>query len=318
MTLPFSIEPGVVFPVLVFAAVFSFAQALAGLGRDLRARRAVNQRLKLSQTVAPVGERIIELRRRRGLTAAGERGLAWPWLADLVLRSGVAFAPRRWALMAAGVGTLIGLAALVASKTPPVALGAGVIGAALTPILYLKFMAGRREKRLGAQLPNALDVVAGHPVATAINLVGQEMADPIGSEFGMTGDEIAFGAALGQAVSRMAERCRHVDVDLFAATVRLQERAGGNLTGLLKMNARTIRERQKMRLKIKAATSEGRASAIILTAAPFGVVTLLQVMSPHFYGDVINERPVQIGLGVLLGWMALGNVVMRRMIAMKI
>jgi tight adherence protein B len=116
----------------------------------------------------------------------------------------------------------------------------------------------------------------------------------------------------------MADRCRHVDVDLFAATIRLQERSGGGLTGLLKMNAYTIRERQKMRLKIKAATSEGRASAMILTAAPFGVVLLLQVMSPHFYGDVINERPVQIGLAVLGGWMMLGNLVMRRMIAMKI
>ena len=84
------------------------------------------------------------------------------------------------------------------------------------------------------------------------------------------------------------------------------------------MNAHTIRERQKMRLKIKAATSEGRASAMILTAAPFAVVTLLQVMSPHFYGDVINERPVQIGLAILGGWMLIGNFVMRGMIKMKI
>ena len=134
----------------------------------------------------------------------------------------------------------------------------------------------------------------------------------------MTADEIAYGSALGQAVGRMAERCRHPDVDLFAATVRLQEKAGGNLTGLLKMNAHTIRERQKMRMKIKAASSEGRASAMILTSAPFGVVILLQLASPHFYGDVIGERPIQIGLTCLGGWMFLGNLVMRRMIDMKI
>ena len=102
----------------------------------------------------------------------------------------------------------------------------------------------------------------------AVNLVGREMPDPIGTEFGMAADEIAYGATLEQAVERMAERCQHPDVDLFAATVRLQERTGGNLTGLLKLNANTVRDRHKMRLKIKAASSEGRASAMILTSAP--------------------------------------------------
>src|SRR5204862_84670 len=81
---------------------------------------------------------------------------------------------------------------------------------------------------------------AGHPVPVAIALVGKEMADPIGSEFGMTADEIAYGATLSQAIERMSDRCRHADVDLFAATVRLQERAGGNLTNLLKLNASTV------------------------------------------------------------------------------
>jgi tight adherence protein B len=66
-------------------------------------------------------------------------------------------------------------------------------------------------------------------------------------------------------VAHLADRCRHADIDLFTATICLQDRSGGNLTGLLKMNAHTIRERQKLRLKIKAASSEGRISAIILT-----------------------------------------------------
>lgn len=323
MTLPFKLDQQMVFPLLVFAAAFSLAQAVSGLLREVGSRRAVNQRLRLAQTMAPVGERIIELRKRRGLTAGGERRLSWPWLHDLIMHSGTTFAPGRWAMGALAAGVCTALPVLMVSKQPLWAAAAGVLMLPLAPILYLKFKAGRRNKRLGAQLPNALEVVvrsleAGHPVPTAISLVGQEMADPIGSEFGMVADEIAYGAALGQAIGRMADRCRNVDVDLFAATIRLQERSGGGLTGLLKMNAYTIRERQKMRLKIRAATSEGRASAMILTAAPFGVVLLLQVMSPHFYGDVINERPVQISLAVLGGWMMLGNLVMRRMIAMKI
>ena len=202
---------------------------------------------------------------------------------------------------------------------PLVALAVGVGG----PFFYLKAMAAKRAKALGFQLPQALEIIvrsleAGHPVPTAVALVGREMGDPIGSEFGMAADEIAYGATLEQAIERMAERCQHPDVDLFAATVRLQEKAGGNLTGLLKLNAQTVRERHKMRLKIKAASSEGRASAMILTAAPFLAIGFIMITSPNFYGDVIHEPVVKIGIAVLGTWMFIGNMVMRRMIDMRL
>ena len=116
----------------------------------------------------------------------------------------------------------------------------------------------------------------------------------------------------------MAERCQHPDVDLFAATVRLQAGAGGNLTGLLKLNANTVRERHKMRLKIKAASSEGRASAMILTAAPIITMAFISTTSPHFYGDVIGDPMVKIGLVAIGAWLLIGNLVMRRMIDMRI
>ena len=184
-------------------------------------------------------------------------------------------------------------------------------------------MGSRRAKALSLQLPNALEVIvrsleAGHPVPTAIALVGRELPDPIGSEFGMAADEIAYGSTLELAVQHMAQRCRHGDIDLFAATIRLQDRSGGNLVGLLRMNAHTIRERRKLRLKIAAATSEGRISAIILTAAPFCVLGILEVIQPHFYGDVIHEKAIQYGLGFLGTWMFIGNLVMRKMINMRI
>ncbi|MBS0332772.1 MAG: type II secretion system F family protein, partial [Proteobacteria bacterium] len=220
-------------------------------------------------------------------------------------------------------GMVCGMAVAVLTKNmllfPVVALAVGIGG----PIAYLKYMVGKRAKQLGFQLPQALEIIvrsleAGHPVPTAINLVGREMPDPIGSEFGMAADEIAYGATMEQAIARMSERCQHPDVDLFAATVRLQERTGGNLTGLLKLNAGTVRERHKMRLKIQAASSEGRASAMILTAAPFIAMGFIMISSPHFYGDVIHEPVVKWGLTGLGGWMFLGNMVMRRMIDMRL
>ena len=309
--------------ILIFAAVFTAVQAISGLANRAGARRKVNKRLKVQEKTGSLAELVTELRKQRGLTAdgTGNRGVAW--FSDLVTRSGVSFQPRRWALFAAGGGVLVWFLIFFLTKNWWLGLVIGPIAALGGPIAYLNFAAAKRAKQLGEQLPGALEIIvrsleAGHPVPTAVALVGREMPDPVGTEFGMAGDEIAFGATLEQAVARISDRCRHPDVDLFAATIRLQERCGGNLTGLLKMNAKAIRERHKMRLKIKAASSEGRASAIILTSAPFAVLALLSVMSPHFYGDIIDERPVQIGLGILGFWMFVGNMVMRRMIDMRI
>ncbi|MDB5477191.1 MAG: tadB [Phenylobacterium sp.] len=311
------------FLVLVAAAVFTAAQAAIGLMTTATERRKLNQRLKVADKVDGISALVIELRKQRGLTASGERAGRLQWLSKLIVASGLPYDQKKW-LTYAVLSAAIGAAGVFALSHNLLFAPAGalVTGVGL-PIFYLRFVAARRAKKLGFQLPQALEIIvrsleAGHPVPTAIALVGREMSDPVGSEFGMAADEIAYGATLAQAVERMSERCQHPDVDLFAATVRLQERAGGNLTGLLKLNAATVRDRHKMRLKIKAASAEGRASAMILTSAPFVAFGLINVTNPHFYGDVSHEPMVRYGLIGLLGWLGVGNLVMRKMIDMRL
>lgn len=313
-----------IFLVLVFAAVFAAAQGLIGLFSNAAQKRVVNRRLKVADKVdGGISALVVELRKQRGLNASGKRGERLRWLSNLIVASGLPYDPRKWLTCAALAGLVIAVALVAMSRNlwlAPAGLLAGGVG---LPIFFLRFMANRRATALGFQLPQALEIIvrsleAGHPVPTAIALVGREMPDPVGTEFGMAGDEISFGATLEQAIERMAERCQHPDVDLFAATVRLQERTGGNLTGLLKLNASTIRERHKMRLKIKAASSEGRASAGILTAAPFVAVGMIMLISPKFYGDVINEPAVKWTLLGCLTWIGIGNMIMRRMIDMRL
>jgi tight adherence protein B len=313
----------IAFLVLVFAAVFTAAQAAIGLLTVATTKRKVNARIKAAEKIEGVSALVLELRKQRGLSADGRRGERLAWLSNLIVASGLRYEPRKWILMTATGAVVVGICLAALTKIPLLGLAAG-LGAVLGgPVVVLRFKAGQRAKQLGSQLPQALEIIvrsleAGHPVPTAVSLVGREMSDPIGSEFGMAADEIAYGTTLEQAVERMAERCQHPDVDLFAATVRLQERAGGNLAGLLKLNANTVRERHRMRLKIKAASAEGRASAMILTLAPFLALGTIMVISPGFYGDVIHERFVQIGLVVIGVWMFLGNLVMRRMIDMRL
>jgi tight adherence protein B len=309
--------------ILIFAAVFSACQAIYGMVRVGTARRVVNKRLTLSESGMGIGDIVGELRKQRGLRQNGEHRLGWAWLADLVVRSGVVYQPRNWAIIIAGMSLGGAVLVFVLTHNPLFTVGAGLAAAVGPPFLYLSFMAGRRAKALSNQLPDALEVIvrsleAGHPVPTAISLVGREMLDPIGSEFGMAADEIAFGATLETAIAHMANRCRHIDIDLFAATIRLQDRSGGNLTGLLRMNAHTVRERRKLRLKIAAASAEGKMSAYILTAAPFCVLGILELIQPRFYGDVIHLKATQYGLAGLGVWMFLGNMVMKKMINMRI
>jgi tight adherence protein B len=317
------LDANLVFLILVFAAVFTAAQAAVGLLTVATQKRKVNKRLKVAETVDGVSALVTELRKQRGLNAAGEKSGRLAWLSDMIVASGMTYNPKRWAFYAIAAGVLGGVGAAVVTHKPVFFLIGFLIVGVGGPFFYLKFMVGRRAKQIGVQLPQALEIIvrsleAGHPVPTAVSLVGREMSDPVGTEFGMAADEISYGSTLEDAIARMSERCQHPDIDLFAATVRLQASTGGNLTGLLKLNASTIRERHKMRLKIKAASSEGRASAMILTAAPFIALGFITITSPHFYGDVIHEPMVKIGLTVIGGWMFLGNLVMRRMIDMRL
>jgi tight adherence protein B len=316
-------DPKLVFFFLVFATVFSFGQAAWGLVGVGRAKRAVNRRLATAERTGSLGDLVLELRKQRGLKEGGGSIISWSWLADLVLRSGVRVDFRRWALAIAGAAVAGAAVGLYFTHNLLVAVGAGIVFGIAGPVGYLFFLASSRAKKLSQQLPHALEVMvrsleAGHPIPTSISLVGRELPDPIGSEFGMAADEIAFGSTLEQAVGRIADRCRHPDVDLFAAAIRLQEKAGGNLTGLLKMLAHTVRERHKMRLKIRAASSEGRVSAYILTAAPVVCFIFINIAQPTYYSSVLHAPFVQIGLGILGSLLLVGNLVMRRMIDMRI
>jgi tight adherence protein B len=309
--------------IMIGAAVFAGVQGLTGLLSVATQKRQVNRRLKVGEKVEGISALVIELRKQRGLNASGARSETLRWLSNLIVASGLPYDQKKWITYAVAAAAIFGVGAFVLLKTP-LAIPAGMIlGGVLAPLGVLKYMANKRNAALGQQLPQALDIIvrsleAGHPVPAAVALVGREMSDPIGTEFGMAADEIAYGATLEQAVERMSERCQHADVDLFAATVRLQEKTGGNLTGLLKLNANTVRDRHKMRLKIKAASSEGRASAMILTAAPFLALGMIVMIAPNFYGEVIDEPMVKYGLAGLGFWIFLGNLIMRRMIDMRL
>ena len=139
---------------------------------------------------------------------------------------------------------------------------------------------------------------AGHPVPIAINMVGREMTDPIGSEFGIVSDEITYGADLETAMRNLYFRIGSDDLPLFVTAVAIQGSTGGNLGEILENLSGVIRQRFKMRRKIRALAAEGRASAMILSALPIGMFLVIQFIAPDFYASVWHEDLTKILLSV--------------------
>src|SRR5262249_6184869 len=144
---------------------------------------------------------LIELRRERGLTSGGNFRLNMVSLNRLVLQSGLTVGFARLILVIA-IATLIAFGVTMILRNNILqALLAALFSATVLPYMVLRILRSRRQKKFGAQFPDAIDIIvrslrAGHPVPIAINMVGREMPDPIGTEFGIVTDEITYGADL--------------------------------------------------------------------------------------------------------------------------
>ena len=248
--------------LLIFCGGFLALQAFLGAGRQAAVKvKMANDRLRRMQSNEPQANVVAKIRKSRSLTESGDLEGVIIWLNELVMQSGLPLGSRGIYFILPGTSLSLSVM-LFLMKGTVIWASAGAIIGLLLPILVLKFMVNRRRNKAVTQLPEALDVIvrslsAGHPVPVAMGLVAREMSDPIGSEFGIASDEVSFGSNISTAIQRLADRIGHDDFELFSAMIRLQERTGGNLAELLRANAKTIRERQKMRLRIKACSAEG-------------------------------------------------------------
>jgi len=203
------------------------------------------------------------------------------------------------------------------------AVMAGLFCSTALPFLVLRILRGKRQKKFAAQFPDSIDIIvrslrAGHPVPIAISMVAREQPDPIGSEFGIVADEITYGADLETAMRNLYYRVGQDDLPLFVTAVAIQSSTGGNLGEILENLSKVIRDRFKMRRKIRALASEGRASALILSSLPIGMFLIVNLVSPKFYGEVWNQDLTKIALTLAGCWMGIGNFIMYRLVNFKI
>lgn len=193
----------------------------------------------------------------------------------------------------------------------------------LLPWLWLARTRGRRLRKLSQQLPDALDLItramrAGHSLPLGIQLLADEMPDPIASEFRTVHEQVNFGVTLQQALSNLCERVPLTDYRYFAVSVLIQRQSGGNLTEVLGNLSRLSRERLKLFGRIKVLSSEGRMSAWTLAVLPFALAGLMYVFNPAFITPLWTD-PIGISIiQYLLTMMLLGILVLVKITRIRV
>jgi tight adherence protein B len=322
--------------IAIFASVFLVSQVLVAAYVNRRAERAtINRRLALMQ--AGYDQEAVASALLKNAPPTLEPNAtyfesAWVSFVRMVMMSGINVQSRSFAFgMAIAFGALLVVilgAAWLLKFTITTGVVMLVIVVALAaavglPLLYVSRKAQKHRQRMEEQFPLALDIFtrslrAGHPIASAIVLVTDEMSDPIGSEFGLVADEVAYGAELTDALLGMAERWNLDDMRMFVVSVSVQSETGGNLAEILQNLSTVIRARASMYMKVRALSSEGRMSAVMLTALPILSFVGLFAMNPGFYLDVASDPIFVIGFPGLLLLYAVGVFTIRRMVDLQV
>jgi tight adherence protein B len=306
-------------------AIFLICQASYLLLRGPIAYRIdLNRRMRLILAMESRDQAFTDLMKARGLTNSGR--LRYPFLRrfnTLLVQSGTTLGVRGLSLMAVMGGVII---FFILRKAFGVGLNlvfpTCVTIGCFIPMLWLMRKRSKRKELFALQLPDAIDIIArslkaGHPVAVALNLVGREMADPVGTEFGILADEISFGLSMPRALQNLEVRVGQEDLGILTTAVTIQSETGGNLMELLEGLSHMLRERVKMRRKVRTLSSEGRFSAAALSALPFILFGLLNIVAPRFYGEAWPDPLTERALIGALVWMIVGNFVMYRMVNFK-
>ncbi|VTU22060.1 Flp pilus assembly protein TadB [Variovorax sp. PBL-H6] len=204
-------------------------------------------------------------------------------------------------------------------------LSGAACGGLLTilPLLVVQHVRRRRLSKLERQLPEALDLVvralrSGHSFASGLQMIGEEMTEPIANEFRIVSDEVNFGVSLPQALANLSERIPLTDLRYFVVAVMIQRDSGGNLTEVLGNLSRLIRERLKLLSRVKVLSSEGRLSAWILGLMPFALAALLNAFNPAFMSPLWKD-PLGIAIvKYMLVLMAFGVLILIRIIKIRV
>jgi tight adherence protein B len=217
------------------------------------------------------------------------------------------------------VAVVVCLLIFVTGLGPLPAFGFGIAAGFFLPHWYVNFRRRRYFKRFTANLADAVDIIVrgvkvGLPLIECFKIVAREARSPIKEEFQVIVEDQVVGMPLADATERLPERVPVAEARFFSIVIAIQSRSGGSLAETLGNLSKVLRDRQKMFDKIKALSSESKASAYIIAALPVVVVAALAVVSPGYISLLFTDRTGHIVLVVCALLMLAGTLVMRKMI----
>jgi len=235
--------------------------------------------------------------------------------AAMVEQSGLTITPSQLLMVAAGVG--VGLALVIGLLWGNVlaALGAGLAGATL-PVFYVRFKQKKRVDKLMSQLPDAFDLMArviraGQTMGQAFQGVADEFQAPIATEFSYCYEQQNLGLSPEIALRDLARRTGLVEVSIFVMAVLVQRQTGGNLAELLEKLSGVVRERFRIKGKIRVLTAEGRLEAAVLLALPPLVFLLILFLNLRYAQGLLDHPNLIVGMLIMMG---LGTLWIRKII----
>jgi len=251
-----------------------------------------------------------------------ERRKERPTLRRRLIRAGLKIEPRTFWILSGVTGFVVLLLCFVMGY-PWYADILAAFGAALgVPRWVVSFRTTRRQKQFTAEFANSIDVIvrsvrSGLPVNEALKIVGKESPEPVGSEFRALLDGLKIGVPLDQGLKRMHDNMPTPEVSFFAIVMSIQLKSGGNLSEALSNLSGVLRDRKRLQGKIKAMSSEAKASAGIIGSLPVVVATLVYLTTPSYIMLLFSERMGNVMLVGCAIWMSIGIAVMRKMISFK-
>lgn len=238
-------------------------------------------------------------------------------------RTGKKWTLAQYAYASLGLGLAVALLVYLKSGVFLLSLGVGVLIGAGLPHLAVGKLIKKRVTKFNAKFADAIELLvrglrSGLPVTETLQVVAQEIDGPVGIEFKGIVDRIRVGRTMEEALQVTADRLGIPEFNFFCITLAIQRETGGNLAETLSNLADVLRKRSQMKLKIKAMSSESKASAYIVGALPFIVFGLISFINPQYIGDFfVDERLIVTGLGGLT-WMGIGVFIMAKMVSFEI
>ncbi|ACP22531.1 pilus assembly protein TadB (plasmid) [Sinorhizobium fredii NGR234] len=310
--------------ILLYAAVFVAALVavealMRGYFRTSERHQAVNHRLSMIEGSENHRETYRAMLKQRGIDGDWRSLPLMQRLRQYYVQSGLKYDARRFSLF--GIAGAIGVWLVVQFLVPVnlVRIPLFLAICLLIPVVIIWRSRAVRIRKFAEKLPEALDVAnrslaAGHPLPAAISLVAREMPDPIGTEFGLLSDELTYGVTLDDALMNLNDRVGVEDLNLLAISLSVQAGTGGNLVEILQNLSKTLRDRFMLKAKVKSISAEGRITAIFMSLYPFLLFGMIRTLAPTYFDPVWDSGYGTIIVSSLLVVMAIGNVILYKMV----